>query len=207
MPAARLRHLDEQACTAPQHELPAIVVEDAVLPLVAVLFVAATLLSLSPKPVHPRPAALRALDEHLARCTFTEGAFIEGAFIEGAFIEGASLSSGTAEMNVDDHVVPSGQHYSGRNRVPNIREFMERFDAGNKERDAAVGAHLGRNETITEARHPQNSEKPKRKDLGTVRDPITGKDVGLRDVQTDFKEAADNPQVSMDSPFGVDARR
>ncbi|POR32933.1 Uncharacterized protein TPAR_06891 [Tolypocladium paradoxum] len=100
-------------------------------------------------------------------------------------------------MNVDDHVVPSGQHYSGRNRVPNIQEFMEQLDAEKKERDAAIDAELKKNRTSKEAQHHQNSERPKRKDLGTVRDPVTGKNVGIHDAQTDSREAADNPQMSI----------
>ncbi|KND92783.1 hypothetical protein TOPH_02686 [Tolypocladium ophioglossoides CBS 100239] len=104
-------------------------------------------------------------------------------------------------MNVDDHMVPSGQHYSGRNRVPNIQQFAEQLDTEKKERDAAMDQELKKNKTSKEAQDHRNVEKPKRKDLRTVRDPVTGKDVGIRDAQTDFKEAADDPQVPMDSPL------
>lgn len=110
-------------------------------------------------------------------------------------------------MNVDDHVVPSGQHYSGRNRVPNIQQFMEQLDAQKKDRDAEIDQELKKNRTSKEAQDHQNAEKPKRKDLRTVRDPVTGRDVGVRDAQTDFKEAADNPQVPMGIPFLVRGQR
>ena len=98
-------------------------------------------------------------------------------------------------MNVNAHVVPSGQHYSGRNRVPNIQQFMEQLDKEKKERDAAIDADLRKNKQSKEVKDHQNTEKPTRKDLRTVRDPVTGKDVDIRDAQMDFKEAADNPQV------------
>ncbi|UNI16136.1 hypothetical protein JDV02_002602 [Purpureocillium takamizusanense] len=100
-------------------------------------------------------------------------------------------------MNVNEHVVPSGQHYSGRNRVPNIQQFMEQLDKEKKERDAAIDADLGKNKQSKEVKDHKNTEKPTRKDLRTVRDPVTGKDVDIRDAQMDFKEAADNPQMSI----------
>jgi hypothetical protein len=99
-------------------------------------------------------------------------------------------------MNVKDHVVPSGQHYSGRNRVPNIQQFMDQLDAEKKERDATIDAQLKQNKQHKEVSDHQNAEKPRRKDMRTVRDPVTGKDVQIQDVQTDFKEAVENPQVS-----------
>lgn len=101
-------------------------------------------------------------------------------------------------MNVDEHVVPSGQHYSGRNRVPNIQEFMDQLDAEKKERDAEIDAELKKNGKSKEVHDHKNSEKVARKDLRTVRDPVTGKDVQIRDVKTDYKETVENPQVSGD---------
>ena len=98
-------------------------------------------------------------------------------------------------MNIDDHVVPSGQHYSGRNRVPNIQQFMSQLDAEKKERDAAIDAQLKQNKQSIEAKDHANSEKPSKKDMRTVRDPVTGKDVQIQDVKTDFKEVVENPQV------------
>lgn len=99
-------------------------------------------------------------------------------------------------MNVDDHVVPSGQHYSGRNRVPNIQQFMSQLDVEKKERDAAIDAQLKQNKQNKEATDHANSEKPLKKDMRTVRDPVTGKDVQIQDVKTDFKEVVEDPQVS-----------
>lgn len=98
-------------------------------------------------------------------------------------------------MNIDDHVVPSGQHYSGRNRVPNIQQFMSQLDAEKRERDAAIDAQLKQNKQSIEAKDHANSEKPSKKDMRTVRDPVTGKDVQIQDVKTDFKEVVENPQV------------
>lgn len=98
-------------------------------------------------------------------------------------------------MNVNEHVAPSGQHYSGRNRIPNIQQFMDQLDAEKKERDAAIDSELKKNKQHKEATDHTNSEKPLRRDLRTVRDPVTGKDVQIRDAKTDFKDVVENPQV------------
>jgi hypothetical protein len=105
-------------------------------------------------------------------------------------------------MNVNDHVVPSGQHYSGRNRVPNIQQFMDQLDLQKKERDAEIDAHLKKNGKNKEVADHTNSEMPKSKDTRTVRDPVTGKDVQIRDAKMDFKEAVDNPQVRRELAAG-----
>lgn len=98
-------------------------------------------------------------------------------------------------MDANEHVVPSGAHYSGRNRVPNIQEFMQQLDADKRERDAAIDAELMKNNKNKDVKEHTNAEKPQRKDLRTVRDPVTGKDVQIRDAKTDFKDVVENPQV------------
>ncbi|KHN97769.1 meiotically up-regulated protein [Metarhizium album ARSEF 1941] len=98
-------------------------------------------------------------------------------------------------MDVEDHVVPSGQHYSGRNRVPNIQQFMDQLDTEKKERDAAIDAQLKENKQSKEAVDHNNDEKPQKKGLRTVRDPVTGKDVQIQDAKMDFKEAVENPKL------------
>lgn len=100
-------------------------------------------------------------------------------------------------MNVDQHVAPTGgrQPYSGTNKVPNIQEFMARLDKEKAERDAAIDADLKKNKSAGEVKAHTNESKPTRKDTRTVRDPVTGKDVDIRDVKLDFEEAVENPQV------------
>lgn len=99
-------------------------------------------------------------------------------------------------MNDPNQVVPSGQHYSGRNRVPNIQEFMAQLDREKQERDAEIDARLKRNEKNGEVTEHQNrDEKAERQDARWVRDPVTGKDVQIRDAKLDFKKAAEDPQV------------
>jgi hypothetical protein len=88
-----------------------------------------------------------------------------------------------------------GEPYSGRNKVPNIQEFMARLDSEKKERDAAIDQDLKRNKQAGETRDHANEARPSRHDTRTVRDPVTGKDVSIRDVKLDYKEAVENPQV------------
>jgi hypothetical protein len=100
-------------------------------------------------------------------------------------------------MNIDEHVAPSGgQHYSGRNRVPNIHEFMEQLDKEKKQRDAEIDQDLKQNKTAKEIRDHQNDRQAKKGKHRTVRDPVTGKDVEIRDTKLSFEEAVDNPQVT-----------
>lgn len=101
-------------------------------------------------------------------------------------------------MDTQQTVVPSGQHYSGRNRVPNIQQFVEQLDRDKKERDAAIDAEA------KSARRKRGSSEAKdhtvdpiiKKDYRKVRDPVTGKDVHIRDTDLDFTEAVENPQVT-----------
>ncbi|KAH7311667.1 hypothetical protein B0I35DRAFT_357579 [Stachybotrys elegans] len=100
-------------------------------------------------------------------------------------------------MDVQNHVVPSGkQHYSGANRVPNIQQFMEQLDTQKKERDQAIDEDVKRNNNQSEAQEHRNSREDKR-DMRKVRDPVTGKDVYIRDVKIDYKDVVDNPKLSV----------
>lgn len=101
-------------------------------------------------------------------------------------------------MNQNEHVVPSGAHYSGHNRVPNIQEFMKQLDKEKAARDAEIDAQLKKNKQHGEVQaHQPTDDKPQRKDARWVRDPVTGKDVQIRDAKMDFKEAVDDPKLSI----------
>ncbi|PNP38007.1 hypothetical protein TGAM01_v204747 [Trichoderma gamsii] len=99
-------------------------------------------------------------------------------------------------MNVDDHPMASGQNYSARNRVPNIQEFMNRLDAEKKQRDAEIDNQLKSNKRNPDVKLHKN-DLLERKGQRKVRDPVTGKDVGIRDADMDFEEAVENPQMSV----------
>jgi chromatin remodeling complex protein RSC6 len=107
----------------------------------------------------------------------------------------------------EEKIIPN--HYSGRNRVPNIKEFVQRLDRDKSKRDAVIDAELDRQQDQEKdqekqmkghsSRHDAKDHEPafsKSKHTRTVRDPVTGKDVQIEDVSTDFKSVVDNPMVS-----------
>ncbi|KAF6814924.1 c2 domain protein [Colletotrichum sojae] len=130
-------------------------------------------------------------------------------------------------MNVDDHVLPAGgQHYSGRNRIPNIHEFVAQLDKEKRERDAEIDAddkairkeqqqqhhhhglgHHDKNQQDVQDHVPE--PKPRhhgKKKTKTVRDPVTGKDVEIEDAKDDFERVVENPQISVPNEnLGKDA--
>jgi hypothetical protein len=106
-------------------------------------------------------------------------------------------------MNTAEKVYPSaGQHYSGTNRVPNIKEFVESLDRQKKERDAQIDSQLQSNNIHGEARDhaPAEQSKPG-KNRRTVRDPVTGKDVEIEDIDEHHMKAADEPMVCAPLPL------
>lgn len=123
-------------------------------------------------------------------------------------------------MNYDEHTVPTGgQHYSGRNRIPNIHEFVAQLDKEKRERDAAIEAEdkehariakeaarqQQQNGNTTQQQQQQNLQDTKehvpekskgaRKKTKTVRDPVTGKDVEIENPKENFKDVVENPHV------------
>ncbi|KAK5660782.1 hypothetical protein OQA88_12149 [Cercophora sp. LCS_1] len=108
-------------------------------------------------------------------------------------------------MDTQEHVYPSGsQHYSGRNRVPNIKQFVESLDRDKKRRDAAIDKDDTLNGNLNGQLNPQNRDaidhiltsKPG-KNRRTVRDPVTGKDVEIEDIDSKHLKTAENPMLTV----------
>lgn len=99
-------------------------------------------------------------------------------------------------LKMAQQAAPRG-HYSGRNRVPNIQEFMQQLDKEKQARDQEIDERLQKNKLHGDVVEHENDEKPARKDVRWVTDPVTGKEVQIRDAHLDFKEAADNPKMSI----------
>ncbi|KAK6225808.1 c2 domain-containing protein [Colletotrichum tabaci] len=109
-------------------------------------------------------------------------------------------------MNIDEHKLPTGgQHYSARNKIPNIHEFVAQLDKEKRERDAAIEAEDKQHDKIERHAQKQPSDESKdhvpskkeRKKTKTVRDPVTGKDVEIEDPKDDFEDVVENPQISI----------
>lgn len=98
--------------------------------------------------------------------------------------------------------MPSGQHYSGSNRIPNIKQFMESLDRDKKKRDAEIEAQNKKNNTTTPTpgsptHQEHKSPTPKKaSNQRTVRDPVTGRDVTIDDHNDDMYKAVEDPHVS-----------
>ncbi|KAI0121549.1 hypothetical protein F4776DRAFT_221402 [Hypoxylon sp. NC0597] len=95
------------------------------------------------------------------------------------------------------HHFPGGGHYSGSNRVPNIKEFAASLDRNKKERDAKIDAELKankKNKGITE--HTNDPEAHRRRGR-VVTDPVTGKEVTIDDVDSSFLKAVEEPHLSV----------
>lgn len=89
---------------------------------------------------------------------------------------------------------PQPAHYSGRNKVPNVQQFLERLDRQKKERDAAIDEELKQSRAAGTAEDHVEKQR-NRNQTRTVRDPVTGKDVEIEDANLDFKEVVENPVV------------
>lgn len=110
-------------------------------------------------------------------------------------------------MNTDEKVYPSGQHYSGQNRIPTIKQFVESLDKQKRERDAQIdsqrqtrpnrGGKGGDNDGNGEVKdHVPTGHRKPGKNRRTVRDPMTGKDVEIEDISSGHMKAAEEPMVS-----------
>lgn len=99
-------------------------------------------------------------------------------------------------MDTQEHVVPSGQHYSGQNRVPNIKQFMEHLDRDKKNRDAQIDISGQGKGNGDEVKAHQDAGQKRGKNRRTVRDPVTGKDVDIDDMDGSMVNEAQNPHVS-----------
>ncbi len=97
---------------------------------------------------------------------------------------------------VQEQVVPGG-HYSGTNRVPNIKQFMERLDKEKKSRDSQLEKDPQANgKAAAEARdHPLSAQGRGGNNRRTVRDPVTGGDVEIEDIDSSWMKAVKDPQV------------
>lgn len=87
-------------------------------------------------------------------------------------------------------------HYSGFNRIPNIKEFAASLDRDKKERDAKIDAEQKAQRKKGGIRDHVNEPQKKKGRGRVVTDPVTGKEVEIEDVDGDFMKAVEDPQVS-----------
>lgn len=100
---------------------------------------------------------------------------------------------GFANMSAQEQHKPG--HYSGLNRIPNIKEFAASLDRDKKNRDAQIDKEqkTKRHQGVKE----HKNDTPKKKGRGRkVTDPVTGNEVEIEDVDAEYMKQVDNPQVN-----------
>lgn len=95
-----------------------------------------------------------------------------------------------------NHRFPGG-HYSGLNRVPNIKEFVAALDRDKKERDAKIDSELKANGKSGGDIKEHKNKVEQYKGGRVVTDPVTGNEITIDDVNADFMKAAKDPIVSL----------
>ena len=94
-----------------------------------------------------------------------------------------------------------GGYYSGRNKIPDIKTFVQNLDKDKKDRDAKLEEvhkleqHYG--QANNDATPHRETKAGKAGTLKTVHDPTTQKNVQIEDVNQDFMKAVENPQLSV----------
>ncbi|KAL1900887.1 hypothetical protein Sste5346_001948 [Sporothrix stenoceras] len=109
--------------------------------------------------------------------------------------------------NTQERIVPSGQHYSGNNRIPNIKQFMDSLDNEKKQRDAQIDAQQSQQQQKQHrlasankqggevADHTENEVSGKRRRV--VTDPVTGHEVEIDDMDGKLLKAVRDPILSV----------
>ncbi|KAM0719697.1 hypothetical protein Q7P37_003828 [Cladosporium fusiforme] len=96
---------------------------------------------------------------------------------------------------------PAG-HYSGKNKIPTVDQFVKRLDKDKAERDRKIDAEK------KAAQHPnglggsdikphQNEKKKSSANQQIVTDPTTGKEIAIEDVNKDMLKRSKDPTLSV----------
>lgn len=92
-----------------------------------------------------------------------------------------------------------GGYYSGRNKVPNIQQFVENLDKDKRERDKHIEEE--RREKEAHARGEARPHKPQqytvKESQKTVTDPVTGKEVLIEDVNESMMKQVQDPTLTV----------
>jgi len=96
----------------------------------------------------------------------------------------------------DEQHMPGG-YYSGRNKIPTIRQFVDNLDRDKRHRDKEIeqarkvqAAALANGDAV-----PHKNEQRLNDDQKIVRDPTTGHNVAIENVDKEYMENAKNPMV------------
>ncbi|KAF2858133.1 hypothetical protein K470DRAFT_260132 [Piedraia hortae CBS 480.64] len=117
--------------------------------------------------------------------------------------------------------VGPGAHYSGRNKIPTVNQFLERLDKDKRQRDKEIDEQRKASTAQQQFQqqdggqgeiHPHQNELERTGNQKEVTDPVTGKQVTIEDVSDKHMERVKNPMLSVpnanlgkDTPMRTDA--
>lgn len=87
-----------------------------------------------------------------------------------------------------------GGHWSGKNKIPTVGQFMERLDKDKKERDRQLDEEAKQKKLGgSDVQAHKNETKKETSAQQEVTDPVTGKQVTIQDVNKDFMKNVEDP--------------
>lgn len=87
-------------------------------------------------------------------------------------------------------------HPTGKNKIPDIKTFVQNLDKDKRERDQRLD-EARKSQQKGEAKPHHATSAGKEGTRKTVHDPTTQKDVQIEDVDADFIKAVEDPQLSV----------
>ncbi|KAG8531084.1 uncharacterized protein KY384_004441 [Bacidia gigantensis] len=90
-----------------------------------------------------------------------------------------------------------GGYYSARNKIPDIKTFVQNLDKDKKDRDARLDDQKKAPGAPQKGQKQGLEDQKQNASYKTVTDPTTQKEVQIADVGEDFMERVKNPQLSV----------
>ncbi len=93
-----------------------------------------------------------------------------------------------------------GGHYSGKNPIPTVKQFIENLDKDKKNRDKqldeqALQSHQSQKQNQGDVQPHQTIQKHVKGTEKTVTDPTTGNQVVIADVNKEMMKEVENPHL------------
>lgn len=96
----------------------------------------------------------------------------------------------------DQQQTAPGGHYSGRNKIPTVNEFIEKLDRDKKSRDQKIDEERqARAAAGNDTPQPHQEQVRPKENQQRVTDPTTGKQVIIEDVNEEMVKASRDPMV------------
>lgn len=109
--------------------------------------------------------------------------------------------------DADETVKVPGAHYSGKNKIPTVNQFLERLDKDKKERDKQIDEQNKQRKNLSQQQDGdavphREQELAVKGSQKKVKDPTTGREIVIEDVNKETMENAKNPVVRCSTRLG-----